>query len=126
MMRRTTLPSGGRHEQGDERRTWEHKLVAPSPVSGGSRKPSLRRELRFYLHQINPTQQMRDTDADVTDADVERMWKVYADVAPMWDIYAAVTRILLATATVEQIQAAAAHVAAKVCGCHDTHHTHAP
>jgi hypothetical protein len=41
-MRRTTLPSGGRHEQGDERRTWEHKLVAPSPVSGGSRKPSLR------------------------------------------------------------------------------------
>jgi hypothetical protein len=79
----------------------------------------LERELRFYLHKVNPTQQMQDTDADVT-----RMWKVYADVAPMSDIYAAVARILLTTAPVEQIQAAAADVAAAVCGCHDTHHTH--
>jgi hypothetical protein len=79
----------------------------------------LERELRFYLHKVNPTQQMQDTDADVT-----RMCKVYADVAPMWDIYAAVARILLTTAPVEQIQAAAADVAAAVCGCHDTHHTH--
>jgi hypothetical protein len=84
----------------------------------------LERELRFYLHQVNPTQQMQDTDADVTDADLDRMWKVYADVAPMWDIYADVARILLTVAPVEQIQAAAAHAAAGVCGCHDTHHTH--
>lgn len=74
---------------------------------------------------------MRDPDtgipnADVTDADLDRMWKVYADVATMWDIYAAVARILYTTAPVEQIQAAAAHVAAMVCGCHDTHHTHEP